>query len=96
MSDIPGGGVVRPGSVCVADLELPICVLAINDYEKPIQALYQPHLAGRRFLSQWGAPATKLGEFMLNCLFRKAQGKPAHRRIPAPISGNPAGPTNSS
>jgi hypothetical protein len=52
--------------------------LAINDYEKPIQALYLSRISlDGRFLSQWVRTGDKSwGEFMLNCLFRKAQGKP--------------------
>jgi hypothetical protein len=79
MSDIPWAVAWYGQAQCVwLTLNCQSAFLAINDYEKPIQALYLSRISlDGRFLSQWVRTGDKSwGEFMLNCLFRKAQGKP--------------------
>jgi dolichyl-phosphate-mannose-protein mannosyltransferase len=79
MSDIPWAVAWYGQAQCVwLTLNCQSSFLAINDYEKPIQALYLSRISlDGRFLSQWVRTGDKSwGEFMLNCLFRKAQGKP--------------------
>jgi hypothetical protein len=78
MSDIPWAVAWYGQAQCVwLTMNCQSAFLAINDYEKPIQALYLSRISlDGRFLSQWVRTGDKSwGEFMLNCLFRKAQGK---------------------
>ncbi|HTL54981.1 MAG TPA: glycosyltransferase family 39 protein [Candidatus Limnocylindrales bacterium] len=79
MSDIPWAVAWYGQAQCVwLTLNCQSAFLSINDYEKPIQALYLSRVSlDGRFLSQWVRTGDKSwGEFILNCLFRKAQGKP--------------------
>jgi dolichyl-phosphate-mannose-protein mannosyltransferase len=79
MSDIPWAVAWYGQAQCVwLTLNCQSAFLAINDFEKPIQALYLSRISlDGRFLSQWVRTGEKSwGEFILNCLFRKAQGKP--------------------
>ena len=79
MSDIPWAVAWYGQAQCVwLTLNCQSAFLAINDFEKPVQALYLSRISlDGRFLSQWVRTGDKSwGEFMLNCLFRKAQGRP--------------------
>lgn len=78
MSDIPWAVAWYGQSQCVwLTLDCQSSFLAINDFEKPIQSLYISRLTlDGRFLSQMLRSDDKgWGQFILNCLFRKTQGK---------------------
>ncbi|HVV74350.1 MAG TPA: hypothetical protein VHI52_23160, partial [Verrucomicrobiae bacterium] len=78
MSDIPWAVAWYGQSQCAwLTLDCQASFLTINDYEKPIQALYISRMTlDGRFLPQMLREGEKAwGPFILNCLFRKTQGK---------------------
>ena len=79
MSDIPWAVAWYGQSQSVwFTLDCQSSFLAINDFQKPVQALYISRLTlDGRFLSTMIRPGDKgWGPFILNCLFRQTQGKP--------------------
>jgi len=79
MSDIPWAVAWYGQCQCVwLTLNYKADFFAINDYQKPVQALYlTPAYLDSRFLSQWARPGEKnWGEFVLNCLNERNRGQP--------------------
>jgi hypothetical protein len=77
MSDIPWAVAWYGQAQCVwLTLDCQSSFLAINDFEKPVQALYISRLTlDGKFLPQIVRAGDKgWGPFILGCLFRKAQG----------------------
>ena len=78
MSDIPWAVAWYGQSQSVwLTLDCQASFLTINDYEKPIQALYVSRMTlDGRFLPQMLREGDRAwGPFILNCLFRRTQGK---------------------
>jgi hypothetical protein len=78
MSDIPWAVAWYGQSQSVwLTLDCQSSFLAINDFQKPVQALYISRMTlDGKFLPQWVRAGDKAwGQFVLNCLFRKAQAK---------------------
>jgi len=79
MSDIPWAVAWYGQAQCAwLTLDCQSSFLAIHDFEKPIQALYISRMTlDGRFLPQMIRAGDKgWGLFVLNCLFRKTEGKP--------------------
>ena len=78
MSDIPWAVAWYGQSQSVwLTLDCQSSFLAINDFQKPVHALYISRVTlDAKFLSQWVRAGDKAwGQFILNCLFRKTEGK---------------------
>ena len=78
MSDIPWAVAWYGQSQSVwLTLDCQSSFLAINDFQKPVHALYISRVTlDAKFLSQWVRAGDKAwGQLILNCLFRKTEGK---------------------
>lgn len=79
MSDIPWAVAWYGQAQCVwLTLDPQTEFFALNDYEKPVQALYLTSVSlDRRFVSQWAKSGDKKwGEFIINCLGDRNRGLP--------------------
>lgn len=79
-SDIPWAVAWYGHAQCVWLPQTKRDLLAINDRQKPLQALYLTHAAGTgefQSFDQWiRAGQENWGDFIMDCILRKQQGKP--------------------
>jgi 4-amino-4-deoxy-L-arabinose transferase-like glycosyltransferase len=80
MSDVPWAAAWYGHAQCVWLTQTKRDLLAINDQQKPLQALYLTHATGAgqfESFDQWiRAGEENWGDFIMGCILQKQQGKP--------------------